>query len=155
MKVEYKTEKGTVLFLKIENDYSVAGLNDGHIYFWTSSLLQSMGDYPLCVEIPNGNVEYIGLTSEVTELDAMNMLDYQSDNDEHQSPIFKDYMSGQYRLIPLDSFKSLMHHLQVYEVNPFDAIKNVFEKVTYDDFEKLYKEAQERTGKYVVLFKEN
>jgi hypothetical protein len=113
MQVEHKTEKGTLLFLKIENDYSVAGLNDGHIYFWTSSLSQSMGDYPLCVDIPNGDFEYIGLTSEVTEETSKVMVD---DKSKDIKKMYKSYMFDEYLSHSAKgSFKSLVQHLQINE----------------------------------------
>jgi len=127
MQIEYKTEKGIVLFIKIEKDYSVAGLNDGHIYFWTSSLLQSIGDYPLSIEIPKANFEYLGLTSEITEEQANMMVDNLWNG--YRKYEFLDGNFGNYKRLvkssSLDSFKSIMQHLEIKE------------------------------GKWIVLFKQN
>jgi len=66
----------------------------------------------------------------------------------------------------LFKFKSLMQHLQIYEVNPFgeEYNCNVFNGVggfvngklyTMNEAYKGWQEAQSRTGKWIILFKPN
>lgn len=158
MQIEHKTEKGTLLFLKMENDYSIAGLNDGHIYFWTSSLFQSMGDYPLCVEIPNGKFEYIGLTSDVTEEQAKMMLPLikRVYGQSYYDYTVKFKVGYGYVGTALESFKSLMKDKQIYEVNPFGTKQPLIENdYTNQELRSGWDEKQSLCGRWIVLFKPN
>jgi len=162
MQVEQKTDKGVVLFVKVPDDASdltcpKIGIID--LYFQTKVQSKHEEDNYISISLPDVGFEYIGLTSDVTELQSMNMLDYQSDNDEHQSPIFKDYVKGKYHLEPIQSFKSLMQKLQVYEVNPYgDCRPKYFDyssQIQYEGDCKDFDTAEERTGSWLVLFKPN
>lgn len=128
MQVEHKTEKGTIQFRLIPND--------GNLFTTGISAKNT---------IPEG-FQFIGLTSEITEEQCGVML----------PGISTAQLDGVYYSIgdgerychesALDSFKSLMQHLQVYEVNPLS-----FDPTGITTSE--WKEAQSRTGKWIVLFK--
>lgn len=160
MQIEHKTEKGTLCFVKVPDDASdltlpKVGMID--LYFKTKVQSEYEEDNYISIGLPNIGFQLIGLTSEITDSYAMNMLDYQSDNDEHQSPIWRDYINGQYHLSPVDSFKSLMQHLQVYEVNPYEypIYHDYSSDIKWKEANAKWKYSESRTGKWIVLFKPN
>ena len=150
MQIEHKTEKGTLLFVKTDSEL---------ISF---NLYEDFGDKILDIRTNKKwstirldiNFQLISLTSEITEEMAKMMVD-----DKH-SDFYYDYIGedkDRYFGRALSSFKSLMQHLQVYEVNPYG--KQPFltdddagsEEETQTRF--LRADAQQRTGKFIVLFK--
>lgn len=130
MQVEHKTEKGTIQFRLIPNDGNL---------FTTGITAKN--------PIQEG-FDFIGLTSEITEEQAKMMVDRLWSGYRDYSVIDDGSVGNYKRLVcnnAIYSFKSLMQHLRVYEVNPlmYDPSRTV----------KSYLEAQSRTGKWIVLFK--
>ena len=143
MQVEHKTEKGTLLFVKVP-DYAYNFTNDmqpNQLDFYVDTpFKQSKLTFGECVILPKGNWQLIGLTSEITEEQAK--------------------MIG---LASVSNFRKEIEKLQVYEVNPLDkpnrylACKLHPLECTGDEINRCrkYEEAQSRTGKWIVLFKPN
>lgn len=128
-----------MLFVKVPDDaYDFKVLDKIDILIYETKVYKGvfggLGDYRM---LKSDGFDYIGLTSEVTEEQAKMMVDkfYRGYN-------YNNYLNGKIFDTALDSFKSLMQHLQVYEVNPFLV-------------EPLYTRAESRTGKWIVLFKPN
>lgn len=164
MQVEHKTEKGTVIFylppLKADRfDF----FNDENPY-----LSYFIGHETFRQYFPEGFI-LIGLTSEVTE-DQAKMMVTQSLHTGlfmHHNGLDNVYCYKS----AVDSFKSIMQHLQVYEVNPCDEFDcpnqfcdNGYIDQGYNDYwrcsfcqenEYNHEEAECRTGKFIVLFKPN
>lgn len=154
MQVEHKTEKVTILFVKVPNDSASFELsywnyqrqcyvNDFTLIFDSKKQTHlNKGDRPHIQLNSLGNWQLIGLTSDVTEEQAKIMVD----ESKGWFLKYKNYLNKEFEyFLSLDSFKSLMLHLQVYEVNPYESVK----------FEKMIDYWNEgiRTGKWVVLFK--
>lgn len=163
MQIEYKTEKGTVLFVKVPDDL---------ISF---KLIEDMGDDVLEIksEVKGYNsltqrwknirvssgFKIIGLTTEITEEHAKMIVDTCNEL-EFNGVAYNDYQTTSIHDTALDSFKSLMQHLQIYDVNPlgeFPTLPN-FKRLPISMVERKqdrWKEAQQRTGRWIVLFKPN
>lgn len=141
LQIEHKTEKGTVRFVKVNEKCWDFKINENGInYFEKFSNCSSLRTIP----VTKGTV-LIGLTREVTEKQAKMMV---LEIDSLIGRVFKDYTEhGKFYKNPTESFKSLMQHLQVYEVNPYGGYRH--------DFTQTWQEAQSRTGKWIVLFKPN
>lgn len=164
MQVEHKTEKGVILFVDVPDDSFNFKVSKGYLWF-DNNHFKDCCMPALPEHLDMGDWQLIGLTSDVTELQAMNMVDYRSDKDEHQSPIFKDYVTGIFGLEPMPSFKSLMHHKKLYEVNPYGSEcpthgfahehEKQFAEILFKAYIDKWQEAQKRTSKRVVLFKPN
>lgn len=154
MQVEHKTEKGVILFVKVPEVASnltqpKVGMVD--LYFQTKIKSKDEEDNHISVTLPDVGFQLIALTTDITEEQAEMMVGIGE-------------VWGSLRL-----FKSLMQHLQVYEVNPFDEfectnqwcedgyINQGYGEKWRCDFcqENEYKQhdSQSRTGKWVVLFK--
>lgn len=149
MQLEHKTEKGTVLFVKVPDDAEAFIMNYRKLCYWFNNAKEHSENYL----IQEGNFKLIGLTSEVTEEMANMMVDEEIDWGFKTG--FVDYTNRATvcGLSSLDSLKSLMQHLQVYDINPYLGYDkdNFFTNKQEIDFYK----AQERTGKFIVLFKPN
>lgn len=151
MQVEQKTEKGTLRFELLPNEAKFIGKNiEGN------SFCYSLNGIPSFIDAKDGET-LIGLTSEVTEEQAKMML---TAYDTFFGKAYKckcEY--GKLYTKALDSFKSLMQHLQVYEVNPLAppaypkaaSCENDYVDARYEQYQ--YDKAQENVGKWVVLFK--
>ena len=151
MQVEHKTEKGTILFIKVAPDASnfriSKGFPDtpkGDLSYDTKENVWQTGD-----AIIDEGFNLIGLTSEFTEEQASKMVD----NLDGYGLFFKDANGRSGHRLAQSAFKSLMQHLQVYEVNPHDEDKLVM--TFLNNHKNRWEYAQERTGKWVVLFKPN
>lgn len=155
MQVEHKTEKGTVLFVQVPDDaigYSLTMFdNIPHL-----QLRFDKHPYGDSIKISRKRLEYnpwqlIGLTSEVTEEIAKIMVDKMINS-------YKDYADSKIvdtfsLFTALDSFKSLMLHLQVYEVNTIAKPNDDAQDGKYLRRLGQWQEAEARTGEWVVLFK--
>lgn len=150
MQVEHKTENVTVLFVKVPEltvSFSIERLWCNFIRFKSNNSHQDIG-------IPKGNWQLIGLTSEVTEEQAKMMVDYLAIT-RSLPPVYKYQCFNNWENEfdnALDSFKSIMQHLQVYEANPYGD-KELWGDVRYSPDQ--WKEAESRTGQWVILFKPN
>jgi hypothetical protein len=152
MQVEHKTEKGTVLFVKVPIDtvdFEIATIkNSKYLIFGDVSY-----SFRLKEQIPYFDWQLIGLTSEVTEEKAkmmgfepmINILDWPANTD----------LPNTIEVSGLDQFKSLMQHLQVYEVNPYQRpiIVENEDNVMAINLYNQWQSAEEKTGKWIVLFK--
>lgn len=174
MQVEHKTEKGTVKFVltpsvklkfKIYSEFLVMGISEVDVK--NKCIKIDRGDTKGFIKIGFG-FQLIGLTSEITEEQAKMMVDSIGGT---VDAYFKDYLivkhSSKFQfacISALDSFKSLMQHLQVYETNPFGKNYNcnVYNGAgsflngklyTMNEAYKGWEQAQSRTGKWIVLFK--
>lgn len=153
MQVEHKTEKGILCFQKVK---------DNHTHFELAKLADyDPDDYLYLIadesftKLPPGKWQLIGLTSEVTEEWLKEVCfgntDYIEDGLGPTDPF----------VYKLDSFKSLMQNLQVYEVNPYKAECHCSIDSTLDEMEACglenqnYYEVQQKVGKWIVLFKPN
>lgn len=158
MQVEHKTEKGTVIFVKVPDDSFLWHIKENSAgYYLQYSCLNEKSQRTI------GNSDYfykhfklICLTSEVTEDKAKIIVRQQG-----SKPILYQNYSGHDGLFlsAIDSFKSLMQHLHVHDVNPYHnsashEFKRSGTKEQNDMFLKWHS-AQERTGKWIVLFKPN
>jgi len=152
MQVEHKTEKGTVtFFLPSPGADRFKYFNDEKPY-----LSYFVGHETFREYFPKGTV-LIGLTSEVTEETAKIMVDEYND---YGLIKHKDYRKGYFThslFSALDSFKSLMQHLQVYEVNPYEypIYHDYTSDVKWKEANTKWLEAESTTGKWIVLFKPN
>jgi len=173
MQVEHKTEKGMLCFLKIEDDSFDIKLTESKLYeydfinFKTPHRWDNFKkrNWRWGTHFEVGKWQLIGLTSKITEEQAKIMVDAEK--------IFPDHDTRTYLLsyldykgvvnIPywydnaLDSFKSLMQHLQVYEVNPLGIRRPKYfdysSQIQYEGDCKDYDYTQSRTGKWLILFK--
>lgn len=157
MQVEHKTEKGTICFLKIEDDAFDVKLTESKLYeydfvnFKTPHRWDNFKkrNWRWGTHFEVGKWQLIGLTSEVTEDQSKMMVDK-----EVRYMAFKNYIDDlKISQTALKAFKSLMQHLKVYEVNPYGETPYCGDRRIYGS--DKWKEAQERTGKWVVLFKPN
>lgn len=155
MQVEHKTEKGAVLFLKVPydaNKFSIKKTRKGkpdQLHYFVPYAY----DVVIRLEfLTRECFQIIGLTSEITEEQAKIIVD--KDN-EFRWPCYTDLLM--FYNNALDSLKSLMQHLKVYEVNPIPTPE--FQSDRYgnggycETWTTEYQEAQSRTGKWLVLFK--
>jgi len=155
MQIEHKTEKGTVLFilLPVNTDYPT---------------FKRDFDVGRLKHYKKDGWQLIGLTSDITEemakmmVEAKHNLKYADRNDltgyRSYGELHKD--GKPYWLSKaLDSFKSLMQHLRVYEVNPYEKpyVNFMGSDVYSTSFMQLekWKEINERVGKWILLFKAN
>lgn len=157
MQVEHKTEKGTVLFVKVPDDavgYSLNMFdNIPHIQLRFDKL-----PYGDSIKISRKRLEYnpwqlMGLTSEVTEEQAKMIVHAHIEDNGNVYGYFDYPKSDTIKDTVLDSFKSLMQHLQVYEVNPYSHFTNPED--FDDDAVEHAQEMSKFVGKWIVLFKEN
>lgn len=161
MQVEHKTEKGTVLFVRVPDDsygFVLRQNSDNSDLWYTQDL--AVPNISNWIELRPNNWQLIGLASEVTEEQAKVVgFDYVYDgmDDENIKGLIYECFDDSDFVCQnaLESFKSLMQHLQVHEVNPFgDDDGNEF--LGYgDDLHDKFNQAKERTGKFIVLFKPN
>lgn len=173
MQVEHKTEKGVILFVDVPDDATVFNFYMGYLTYKVYNPKAMCNDnilgnpYKLTkfLERTENISEYIygtpikiddkfiliGLTSEVTEEQAKMMVHAHVEDNGNIYGYFDYPQSDTIKDTALDSFKSLMQHKKLYEVNPYGGICSV----TYDFNRSLWQEAQERTSKRVVLFKPN
>lgn len=115
MQVEHKTEKGTVLFVKVPDDSKLHHIkeNSGGCYLQFSCMNEKhkitvgTSDY-----FAHGKWQLIGLTSEVNEDQAKMIIKSMGRGD-----CFKNYADklGNSFTYAIDSFKSLMQHLHINE----------------------------------------
>ncbi len=151
MQVEYKTEKGTVLFVKtlgIPTGIDICEDKVWYRYFNEDGERDSSA-----FMLPSKGFNLFGLTSEIKE-DKLTKI-FNPKIGILYEMFGYDYLTSDVR----NTFKSLMQHLQVYEVNPygeslgFDYIKvNLFE---ITKMELNWLKAKSITGKWIVLFKAN
>lgn len=159
--VNYRTEKGEISFVKVPDDASdltlpKVGMID--LYFKTKVKYEYEEDNYISISLPDVGFKLIGLTSDVTEDQAKMMVDHCNDIVPGLIDGYVDYRRNQLNVAftnALASFKSLMQHLQVYEVNPIGerpmwGYKPFTHKLMND-----WQEAESRTGKFIVLFKQN
>lgn len=159
MKIQHKTEKGTVLFVLQPEEasdltYPKVGMID--LYFQTKVQSKHEEDNYISIGLPNIGFQLIGLTSEVTEEMAKMMVDNPVIDEDfrllsRQENAYMDYVKDCWHTgmcDALDSFKSLMQNLQVYEVNPYGET-NILPEAEY------YLKVKARCGKWIVLFKPN
>lgn len=165
MQVEHKTEQGTLYFYKVPDNTESVQLVDKESM--KSFLLICLTDnlLPTYIGVEEG-LTLIGLTSEVTEETAKMVVD--SKQESRISLLTGDvtftgkslyYFQSEIYDNALDSFKSLMRHLQVYEVNPLTppvypkaaSCENDYVDSRYEQHQ--YDKAQENVGKWAVLFK--
>lgn len=155
MQVEHKTEKGMITFILAPKDASGYKLEDNTLTF---DVMYGIGKVYNNV-LPG--TKLIGLTSEITEEQAKMIVHAHIEDDGNIYGYFDYPKSDTIKDTALDSFKSLLQHLQVYEVNtlgeePFNndmyypASMSIMHKIREE-----WQEAQSRTGKWVVLFKPN
>lgn len=158
--VNHETEKGEILFVKVPDDsrdfelskwnYQKQDYVDDLTLIFESKEQYNLkkGDRPH-IQLNVKGFKLIGLTSEITEEQVKMILtksggpwsayrDYTADNNWFASALW--------------SFRSLMQHLQVYEVNPLDKPKEdkTVGMVSLIDF---WNYVESRTGKWLVLFK--
>lgn len=157
--VNYRTEKGEISFVKVPDDASdltlpKVGMID--LYFKTKVKYEYEEDNYISISLPDVGFKLIGLTSDVTEDQAKMMVDHCNDIVPGLIDGYVDYRRNQLNVAftnALASFKSLMQHLQVYEVNPYDEARL---NMTFSNKHKnRWQQAQERTGQWIVLFKPN
>lgn len=165
MQIEHKTEKGTLYLLKIEDDAFDIKLSESKLYdydfvnFKTPHRWDNFKkrNWRWGTHFEVGKWQLIGLTSEVTELQCKMMVgrneigEYKSYREHFTNPYFFGYD------IALESFKSLMQHLQVYEVNPCSHPSDI-EPTNLNHYNYISEKwlgAQSRTGKWVTLFKKS
>lgn len=162
MRVEHKTEKGNLLFIKVPDKFSHPFMTKG---FHTESVvwpewgnnveIELANDEHGQIDLPSLGWQLIGLTSEITEETAKMMVDSIDFTD-----FYKHYTDSELWCCgALGSFKSLMHHLQVYEVNRYpNSASHEFKKLATKEQNHIFSKwhlAQEITGKWIVLFKPN
>lgn len=170
MQVEHKTEKGNIVFVKIPDNAKAWKNESYHVNtLWYKS--EDMRN-PKYIELPYDDLGLIGLTSEVTEEQCQKIIEFGDmyPNEDMFHLGFPDYenfqKSDSLRYVfdnALDSLKSLMQHLKIYEVNPFkinnckcDILKNsIYEFRLCAKNHINFKEAESRAGKWIVLFKPN
>ena len=176
IRVQFNAQKGTVIFeLLPEGVDKIKLYNYLRAGIWYGDA-EPKGLNAWKKKMPKG-FQLIGLTSEVTEEQANMIVDsekiFPDENTKTYLWSYLDYKGvvniPYWYANALDSFKSLMEHLQVYEVNPFPepliccsgSVQSecgcMGFPYNYSSQEELncYYEANERTGKWVVLFKEN
>lgn len=160
LQVEHKTEKGTVLFVKVPDgvrDFEIYKRNDGNTifsYFVKSSCIP--------VELSGSNWKYIGLTSEVTEEQAKMMLPKPLERKTKfgiQYGYMLSPMDTEIYISVLDAWRSLMQFKKVYEVNPYnnpacDCLCE-FDREGCPDECYRYINASGWVGTWLTLFKPN
>lgn len=154
MQVEHKTEKGTVLFVKVPADsreIELLGVKTQVI----SCLSATRSPKWYSDVLPIG-FQLIGLTSEITEEMAKMMVD---------KVTYRYFMHYKHNLnriknakkTALESFKSLMDFKEVFEINPYQELMRYLNEQSdsglYDLNKTKYDKAQCRSGKWIVLFK--
>lgn len=160
MQIEHKTEKGTILFMLAPEEATGYKIIESPCLSIEFDIKYGIDkEY---VDILKG-FQLIGLTSDITEEQAKMMVD---SVDGISDTYFKDYLIAKHSskfqfacISALDSLKSLMQHLQVYEVNPFSneckcrvgENQEIYDKCLSEI--KNHTEAQSRTGKWLALFK--
>lgn len=113
------------------------------------------------IELNGVDWQLIGLTSEFTEDISQDLLPRKSPYSGLIMFKYFDYVSKIFSLDnALDSFKSLMQHLQVYEVNPYGEYPMIINhrrlpvSMVQRKKERWHK-ANQNVGKWIVLFKPN
>lgn len=156
MQLEYKTDKVKVLFVKVPDDSFAHWLNptlNNHLHYHTPQL-EGMRDIDVhTLKLPYNDCQLIGLTSEITE-------EWLKDVGFGNTDYIEDGLGPTDSFVyKLDSFKSLMQYLQVYEVNPYGPQPGLRDEdagsVEETENRFLRADAQSRTGKWIVLFKPN
>lgn len=106
-------------------------------------------------KLPEGNWQFIALSTEITEEQCydvgfegiVEILEWPANSDK---PNVKEYS-------PLGELKLAMHSLDLHELNPLSEPQywNQFDMVNFDYDKELeaYKQAQQRTGPFAILFK--
>lgn len=152
MQIEHKTENGTVLFVKVPDDYKGAIIEDDALTIWQDN---KFGSWVAYESLGKANWQLIGLTSDITEQQAKIMVYsvMKNPNDRYKNYTRQNQTSGLLYDSCLDSFKSLMQHLQVYEFNPFIVDDPDPHSQYYGAQMDAWQEAQSITGKWIVLFK--
>lgn len=174
MQVEHKTEKGTLLWIKLPDDLVSFNQYEDMGYFVLEIKSQILGNQNITQKWQNIRLEQgfqlIGLTSEVTEEQCKMMVPLikRVYGQSYYDYAIKFKVGYGYVGTALESFKSLMQHKEVYEVNPvekpeipkdtgYSDDKGAFEFKTesYNFSFKEWNESESRTGKWLVLFKGN
>lgn len=185
LQIEHKTEKGTLCFLKVPDDaiafnfymgyltYKVynpkAMCNDdilGNPYRLTKFLekTENISEYIDGNPIKSDeNFILIAVTNDITQECAKTLVDSPIIDFGHEYDCFKDYIKECWTIetdSALKSFKSLMQHLQVYEVNPLGSRpiaqgSEDWEQEDMEDATEEWEKLNEKCGKWIVLFKPN
>lgn len=196
MQIEHKTEKGTVCFVKVPEDaiafnfymgyltykvYNPKAICNDDILSSPYRLAKFLGKTENISEYIDGNpirfdenFTLIGLSKDINEEFAKKLVDNPIIDFGHDHDCFKDYIKECWTIETdsgLNSFKSLMHHLQVYEVNPFDNYEcenhwcdNGYIDMGYNEKmrcqfcqenEDKQDEAEPMVGQWIVLFNPN
>lgn len=170
--VEHKTEQGVILFVDVPDEASdltlpKVGMID--LYFQAKVKSEHEEDNYISIALPDVGFQIIGLTSEVTEEQAKMMVHTHVEDNGNIYGYFDYPQSDTIKDTALDSFKSLMQHKKLYEVNPYPEPLTCCSgsiqsgcgcmglPYNYSSQEELdcFYEAQERTSKRLVLFKPN
>lgn len=119
MQVEHKTEKGTIVFVKIPDNAKAWKNESYHVntLWYKSEDMRS----PKHIELPYDDLILIGLTSEVAENEAKMVLPDTEIVGEYDNGLYVEDWYGYIDYVdddnsfssPLDSLKSLMQHLQI------------------------------------------
>lgn len=145
MQIEHKQPTGTLLFVGLPN-----GANKIEIGFEPNTLEYILNGQYEFIDIPKG-FELLSLSNEISEDVLANIMP-------SGLSLFADFTQSSdfgHKLkfdTAKESLQSLMDHLKIYTVNPFEFVDQ-----GGIDLEQLqaYREAQERTfSKWSVLWKE-
>jgi len=160
MQVEHKTEKGTVLFVKVPDDAKDFVYFDDEDMPYLSYLIKDFSGWLTdrkYLKVCNG-FQLIGLTSEVTEEQAKMMVPLikRVYGQSYYDYTVKFKVGYGYVGTALESFKSFIKDNEIYEVNHLgEKPAETFNHPDWEYKRSDWNKAQETVGKWIVLFKPN
>jgi len=155
MQIEYNTGKADILLVKLADGARALGteINEAldltQLYYLSDFM--GLRDIRGCTDLPKGNWHLIGNPFELTEEQAKELVDGQTYNPLRIT--YKDYVNGYYQYSALESFGSLLAHLEIHQTNP---LQDEWDEVCIWGHGshmtmKEYQEAGKRSGNWVLL----
>lgn len=152
------TGKVELCFWLTPDDFTnIAGFVRDHLYYWTKTCTQRMGDYPYSIVLPPGEWEPVGSPFDVTEEEARELVPYLPTIEGDR---FENFDSGEYEkkyvfAKAIESWHSLLSHLQIYRENPYlrpnegDQDEDVFWENAAQ-----YQRGESRKGNWILIVRE-
>lgn len=155
MIITHNTGKSELCFVKVPTDSNEAEIvTNQAVIPYGQSLVVPDGYYKCFpnhkyIDLPEGNWQIVGNPFELSEEQCQDIVDVVWNG--HNEKVFKDYLNDDWCPSAKSSFGSLLFNLNVHHTNPYkDGDPSI---VNHDVWysRAQWKEAEERTGLFILL----
>lgn len=165
MTIEYHTGKTDIILVKMPEGLDRVSISHNAMWENLSYRLPGAKAMPFGwthVKLPTGRWKIAGNPFDLSRIQCSELVKYQG----LPWNAYKDYTNDKnWFNSPIDSFKSMLNHLKVYQVNPY-GMGNPIMVIGHKGSEKIcetilnryqeeYQEAEERTGNWLLLIKQS